>query len=184
VTAQERLRIEIESSTSWRPVPYGKGRALPARFTSRIDRTGWPLLELQLVVEGGEARCERLAFLSRPQDKPITATVIRKVQVREAIHWSIRSALLKVEPTPRGGWKLSPVGDDVEGMALQKAAVMHARRRSGSERSATPEDQARAVRLVERERKRGPDAVKRVADRMGFSRATVYRLLRRARGEE
>jgi hypothetical protein len=160
-------------------------------FIATVDHEGWPLVELEIDVDDGRAVCERIQFTRREDGDPLTASSIRKVRIADATRWAVFATLMEVETLrpakgkDRGLVQLTQVSDDDRGQALITKAIQEARRRPTSRRSPTDEDRAKAVKLFTVAKRQGVlDPATSVGEQMGFSRATVYRLLKSAHDQE
>jgi hypothetical protein len=161
------------------PAPIGEGLALPRRFRVVVDMPDWPLVSITVTTENGRPMCDRVEFRRREGEPALGPQAMRKVPIGSIVEASVAHIVYKVEVRPDGGVKYSAAMIPDEEDARRARQI--ARRRKPR---TAPEDAQRARELFDAARERGERSpADAVAKQMRYSRATVYRLLDKTKGE-
>jgi hypothetical protein len=181
---QGSMHLQVSSATGdmW-PVPYGDGLAIWRRFTATFDVDGWPIVELDMVVEDGEARIDRFELRRRPSG-PVSARTLREISIPRLIELAVGSAVMRRTALGTDKVELTPIWrDDPDRPKLSRSLGEHIhqeRRQGGRPPKRTPDRVERILRLwTESEGRKG--RADWVAQRADVSRSTVYETVRNAK---
>jgi len=177
------LQVSSAAGDVW-PVPYGNGLAIWRRFTATFDVEGWPVVELDIMVEDGEASIDRFELRQRPSG-PVSARILREISLPRLMDQAIGFAVMRRTTLANDKVELTPIWrDDPDRPKLSRSLGqhIHSERRRGRPSKRTPDRVERILRLwAESDGRKG--RAEWVARRAKVSRSTVYEIVRNAKGD-
>ena len=93
-------------------VPFGKGFALPKKFSAAISTKDLPYrVEVEVVLEGHRFICEELQARRKKGGPPVTSEGIRRLPMRDLIRTAALGNVFRVRDNPHasGGVVITPV---------------------------------------------------------------------------
>jgi hypothetical protein len=92
-------------------VPFGKGFALPKRFSEPFETKELPYrLEIEVVLEGDRFICQSLRAERKKGGDPVTSQGLRKLPIQDLIRGASLGVLHRVKRNPEGNaWVLQPL---------------------------------------------------------------------------
>jgi hypothetical protein len=163
------------------PVPYGGDFAIWEGIAATFDLPRRPIIELELVIEGGEPVIERLELRRRPDEAGIKASDLRGFTLRHLVNQLVVYFVMR-RTDDGGGFELTAIGrGDADRPKLEAALNRRFAQETRKGRPRIDDDTTTRVLQLWDESVGRPRRADWVAKRTGVSRTKVYEIVKENR---